>query len=357
MSEEQEQKTEEASQRKLDQAREKGQVTLSRDVVTGFMFAAIGAIVLLSPPLAASLARTTAAFFERPHQLPIDRSLFTAVLGEVGLVVAVPLALLAAAAVVGTLIQTGFLASGDKIRPKLSHISPMSGWKRIFSMRALAEFGKGLLKLVIVGAALAWVLLPVIDRLALLPGFSIEDTLRELYGFLVRMMMAGAGTMVALALLDYLHQRFQFLRSMRMSKQEVKEEYKQTEGDPHIKGRIRQIRAERARRRMMAAVPEASVVITNPTHFAVALQYEMQKSNAPKLVAKGTDLVALKIREIAKEHNVPIVENPPLARALHAAVDLDEEIPQEHYKAVAEVIGFVLRQQGKLKTPQSRAGL
>jgi flagellar biosynthesis protein FlhB len=357
MSEEQEQKTEEGSQRKLDQAREKGQVALSRDVVTGFMFAAIGALVLLSPPLAASLARTTAAFFERPHQFQIDRSLLTAVLGEVGLIVAVPLALLAAAAVVGTLIQTGFLASGDKIRPKFSHISPMSGWKRIFSMRALAEFGKGLLKLVIVGAALAWVLLPVIDRLALLPGFSIEDTLRELYGFLVRMMMAGAGTMVALALLDYFHQRFQFLRSMRMSKQEVKEEYKQTEGDPHIKGRIRQIRAERARRRMMAAVPEASVVITNPTHFAVALQYEMQKSNAPKVVAKGTDLVALKIREIAKEHNVPIVENPPLARALHAAVDLDEEIPQEHYKAVAEVIGFVLRQQGKLKTPQTRAGL
>ena len=108
---------------------------------------------------------------------------------------------------------------------------------------------------------------------------------------------------------------------------------------------------------MMAAVPEASVVITNPTHFAVALQYEMQQSNAPKVVAKGTDLVALKIREVAKEHNVPIVENPPLARALHAAVDLDEEIPQEHYKAVAEVIGFVLRQQGKLKTPQPRTGL
>jgi flagellar biosynthetic protein FlhB len=171
------------------------------------------------------------------------------------------------------------------------------------------------------------------------------------------MVLAGGGMMAGIALLDYLHQRFQFLRSMRMSKQEVKEEYKQAEGDPHIKGRIRQLRAERARRRMMAAVPEASVVITNPTHFAVALEYDMQKSNAPRVVAKGTDLVALKIREVATASNVPIVENPPLARALHAAVDLDEEIPQEHYKAVAEVIGFVLRQQGKLKTPQPRAAL
>jgi flagellar biosynthetic protein FlhB len=142
---------------------------------------------------------------------------------------------------------------------------------------------------------------------------------------------------------------------MRMSKQEQRDEYKETEGDPFIKGKLRQIRTQRARKRMMAAVPKASVVITNPTHFAVALQYEMASAGAPRVVAKGADLIAARIRELARQHNVPVVENPPVARALYAAVEIDQEIPPEHYKAVAEIISYVLRLKGKLAGTQAAA--
>jgi len=348
MAEEQEQKTEQPSQRKLEEAREKGQVTLSRDVVHWAMFLAIGTVVALAPPLATKLAGKLAVIIEQAPTLSLDR-LGSVLFGEVAILVAPLLAVMAFAAVAATLIQTGPLASTEKLRPKFSNISPASGWQRIASLRALMEFGKGLLKMVLVGAAVTWVVLPTIGRLQLLPGTASETLLADIHGLLLRMAFGGAAVMTAIAILDYLHQRFQFMQSMRMSKQEVKEEYKQTEGDPHIKGRIRQIRTERARKRMMAAVPDASVVITNPTHFAVALHYEIEKSNAPKVVAKGADNVAAKIREVAKANDVPIVENPPLARLLYAAVEIDEEVPPEHYKAVAEVIGFILRQQGKLK--------
>ena len=167
---------------------------------------------------------------------------------------------------------------------------------------------------------------------------------------LFKVLIAALSAMAVIAGADYLLQRFQFMKRNRMSKQEIKEEYRQTEGDPLIKGKIRQIRLERAKRRMIAAVPEATVVITNPTHFAVALKYESGKMAAPICVAKGVDALALRIREVAKEHEVPIVENPPLARALHAAVELDEAIPPEHYKAVAQVIGYVMRLTGKIRT-------
>jgi flagellar biosynthetic protein FlhB len=346
------QQTEEPSQRKLQQAREKGQVTLSRDVVNWAMFLAIGTIVALAPPLSAQLGRRLAAIIEQAHVVNLER-LAASLVGEVAILLLPLLGICVIAAVAATLLQTGPLASLQKLKPKLSNVSPLSGWKRLVSMRALGEFGKGILKTVLVGVAVAWVMLPTVDELELLPGRRTEEILAMLHGLLLRIVFTGAAVMTAVALLDYLHQRFQFLKSMRMSKQEVKEEYKQTEGDPHVKGRIRQIRAERARRRMMAAVPDASVVITNPTHFAVALHYEIDQSNAPKVVAKGADVIAAKIREVATANGVPIVENPPLARLLYAAVDLDEEIPPEHYKAVAEVIGFVLRQQGKLKPRQA----
>lgn len=352
MAEEQEQKTEQPSQRKLDEGRKKGQVALSRDVVHWGMFLAIGTVVALAPPLAAQLARKLGTLVEQAHALSLEK-VGGALLGEVAILMLPLLAVTVAAAVAATLIQTGPLASLEKLKPKLSHISLVSGWKRIASMRALTEFGKGVLKMAIVFAAATWVVLPDAAGLDLLPSLSTEALLADIHGLLLRMMLAGAAVMTAIVLLDYVYQRFQFMKSMRMSKQEVKEEYKQTEGDPHVKARIKQIRAERARRRMIAAVPDASVVITNPTHFAVALHYELEKSNAPKVVAKGADMIAAKIREVAKENGVPIVENPPLARVLYAAVEIDEEIPPEHYKAVAEVIGFVLRQQGRLKPRQA----
>jgi len=164
-----------------------------------------------------------------------------------------------------------------------------------------------------------------------------------------KVMFATLAAMMVIAGADYMFQRFQFTKRNKMSKQEVKEEFRQTEGDPVVKGRIRQIRMERAKRRMIAEVPKATVVITNPTHYAIALKYESGKTQAPVCVAKGVDALALRIRDKAKEHNVPVVENPPLARALYATVEVDEAIPVEHYKAVAQVIGYVMKLAGKLK--------
>jgi flagellar biosynthetic protein FlhB len=182
---------------------------------------------------------------------------------------------------------------------------------------------------------------------------TAEDIAGEIERLVLKLLLGVLMALSVLAGLDYFYQRLNFLRSLRMSKREVKEENKQSEGDPLIKGRLRQIRMERARRRMMAAVPKASVVITNPTHFAVALKYEMGAAGAPRVVAKGKDLIALRIRDLARENDVPVVENPPLARALHAGVELDHEIPPEHYKAVAEIISYVFRLKGKIRRAEA----
>jgi flagellar biosynthetic protein FlhB len=195
-----------------------------------------------------------------------------------------------------------------------------------------------------VAAALFWPVFGEAELYISLDAVALMDLLRDLSG---RMLVGVLAVVSVIAALDYLYQRFEFTKSMRMSRQELKDELKQTEGDPHVKARLRQIRMERARRRMMAAVPDADVVITNPTHFAVALVYDMETMAAPRLVAKGTDRIALRIREVAEEHDVPVVENPPLARALHAGVELDAEVSPEHYKAVAEVIGYVMRLRGE----------
>jgi flagellar biosynthetic protein FlhB len=267
---------------------------------------------------------------------------------------AVPLAVFMVAAVAGTLIQTGFLFAPEKIAPSLENLSLAKGFSRVFSVRGAMEFGKTLAKLAVVVAVAVMQMRPELDRLPIMSGMDAAQMLAEIGRLTLRL---GFGVFIALsfiAVLDYGFQRLSFLKSMRMSKQEVKEEHKQSEGDPMIRARLRQIRMERARRRMMAAVPTASVVVTNPTHVAVALKYEMGIEGAPKVVAKGAELIAQRIREIAKEHKVPIIENPPLARALYGAVEVDQEIPPEHYKAVAEVIGYVFRLQGKLKPRSTR---
>jgi flagellar biosynthetic protein FlhB len=300
----QSQKTEEPSQRRLAKARDKGQVVQSREVNNWFVIGtALGLVVFLGPSTARSIGAALLRYVEAPQTLGVDGALWPALdrtLATVGGALLLPMALLLAAAIAGALL----------LRPELERMSVLSG----------AEAGR---------------------------------TLGEIARLAARL---GLGVFLALtliAVLDYGYQRFSFMRSMRMSKQEVKEEHKQSEGDPVVRARLRQIRVERARKRMMAAVPTASVVVTNPTHFAVALRYEMGTEGAPRVVAKGADLIAQRIREVAAENKVPIVENPPLARALYGAVELDQEIPPEHYKAVAEIIGYVLRLQGKLR-PRAR---
>jgi flagellar biosynthetic protein FlhB len=219
----------------------------------------------------------------------------------------------------------------------------------MFGFEGLANLVKGFLKLGVVGAALWTVLWPERGRLESVMGEAPADVAGDMMHLLIRILIAALVAMAVLAAADYGFAYFQFMKRNRMSKQEIKDEFKQTEGDPTVKAKIKQVRQERARRRMMAAVPEATVIIANPTHFAVALKYESGEMAAPVCVAKGVDALALRIRAVAEEHEVPVVENPPLARALYASVEIDEAVPPEHYKAVAQVIGYVMRLTGKLR--------
>jgi flagellar biosynthesis protein FlhB len=345
-------KTEEPSERKLGEARGKGQVWNSREVGHWSMFLAAAMVLgMLGPGIAQSITRTITPFLEKPEQIPVDPGGLGGVLidmvVETGKPLAFPLLILLIAAIAPTVAQTGFLIATESIKPQLSKLNPLQGLKRIFSGNASIEMGKNLVKLAIVGAVAGWLLYPELLRIDQLIGVDIIDSVIELKTETLKLLIGIIAVMAVLAAGDVTYQRFAFYKKMRMSKQDVKEEYKQSEGDPMIKMRLRQIRMERARQRMMANVPKATVVITNPTHYAVALQYEPDQMPAPKVVAKGADLIAQRIRELAEEHKVPIVQNPPVARALFAAVDIDEMVPPEHYKVVAEIISFVFKLKRK----------
>ncbi len=347
------QKTEDASQRKLQHAREEGRVAQSREINTWFMLGASGILVLfVAPSLAQTLLLTLSACID-PQRFLVPNGIawgsVSAILGRVAAVLALPLGVLTAAAIAGTVVQTGFVFATERLRFDFSHLSPIAGLTRLCSLRSLVELSKSFAKVVIVGAVAAFMLRGEITRLSLVAALTPEQTIAEIEHFVLRLLFDILAVVTLLAGADYFYQRLQHLRSLRMTKREVKDEMKQSEGDPMVRARLRQIRTDRARRRMMAAVPGASVVITNPTHYAVALKYEMGAAGAPTVVAKGSDLVALRIREVAEENGVPVVENPPLARALHAGVEIDQEIPAEHYKAVAEIIGYVFRLKGKIK--------
>ncbi len=347
------QKTEEPSWRKLDEARQRGQVPQSREVTNWFViFGSAISLFIFAPGIALALRHTMIRFVEQAPLMHIDGvggAAIFASLAEVAKAVAPPLALMLVAGVAGVVLQTGLIFAPDKLHFDLEHISPLTGVKRMVSLRSVVEFLKGIFKMIIVGSVAMYLLMPELDRLNLLPSMGVAAMGQEMQALTMRIAIGVIAVLTVIAIADYTYQRISFRNSMRMSKQEQKEEYKQMEGNPFVKSKLRQIRTERARRRMMAAVPTASVVVTNPTHFAVALHYELNSAGAPRVVAKGADLIALKIREIARHHNVPIVENPPVARTLYAAVEIDQEIPPEHYKAVAEIIGYVFRLKGKLK--------
>jgi flagellar biosynthetic protein FlhB len=255
------------------------------------------------------------------------------------------------AAIAGNVIQHRLVWSADSLKPKFSKISPLAGLKRLFSRQAIANFVKGLIKLAVLGSVMVALLWPQRHRLEGLVSTDILGTLLLTRSLSLELLAVVVAILFLVAAADYLFQYRQWFERQKMSLREMKEEFKQTEGDPLVKGKIRQLRQARMRKRMMAAVPRASVIITNPTHYAIALQYD-RGMEAPVCLAKGVDAVALKIREVAGEHSIPIVENPPLARALHAAVEIDQAIPPEHYKAVAEIIGYVM----KLRRAAGRVG-
>jgi flagellar biosynthesis protein FlhB len=346
-------RTQDPTPKRLDEAIQRGDVVKSAEVSNWFMLGG-GTLVLMvfAGPAMGGLQTTLRGLLANASQLPADgpalMALMAKLLEEVGMTLGVPLLLLCLAAFAGTAIQHRIVFSAEPIRPSLSKISPVAGLGRLFSQQALVNFVKGLAKLALIGAVMAALLWPQRQRLAAIIGADPAAILPFTRSLTLQILGTVVAILAVIAGADYLFQYRQWYERQKMSVQEMKEEFRQTEGDPTVKGKLRQIRQQRARKRMMAAVPKASVVITNPTHFAVALQYE-RGMNAPVCVAKGADLIARKIREIAEQHEIPVVENPPLARALHATVELDQEIPQEHYRAVAEIIGYIMRLRGAVR--------
>jgi flagellar biosynthetic protein FlhB len=341
------QKTEDPTGRKLQEARDQGQVAKSPEVNNLLMILALTlAVVVFGGGMARDIVNMSLPFIETPDMVPTDIGHLTTMgwklLGMILLAGAAPLVIALFAAFGAGYLQFGLILSGESLMPSLEKISPLAGLKRIFSMRSLSDFLKGLLKIVVVGAIVYVVVTPSVGDLHKLIGMEVIQLLGVIADLLKRLLFTVFAAMVVIALADVLYQRYEHIKGLRMSRQEIKDEMRESEGDPMIKGRLRQLRMERARKRMMAEVPKADVVVTNPTHYAVALKYDAQMAS-PKVVAKGVDQVAQKIREIAKEHDVPVVENPPLARGLYAAVDIDQEITPEFYKAVAEVIGYIYR--------------
>ena len=342
-----EDKTEDPTQKRLDQALERGDVVKSQELNTWFVIAAatlvmstfsgsIGTAVLV--PMRNLIANSWMIHTDGAGLLALARSLSFAVIAAIG----VPILMVMLAAIAGNMMQHRLVWSGEPLKPNFGKISPLAGAKRLFGKQAAANFAKGIFKLVLLGTVMVMILWPERLRLESLLHMDVSELLGVTISLTKHLMGSVVALLALVAIGDYLFQYRQWYERQKMSVQEMKEEFKQSEGDPHVKGRIKQLRVQRAKKRMMAQVPKASVIITNPTHYSVALAYDRSMS-APICVAKGVDVLAFKIREIAKEHDIPIVENVPLARALYATVDIDKEIPVEHYHAVAEIIGYVMR--------------
>ncbi len=345
-------KTEDASQKKIEDSFKKGQVFSSREISNFFLM--LGLTFFMAWVAAWLMQRISgglAGYITRPDSIQMDTTAIGYLMNDLAWNMlgwmAIPFAVMVLVALIAGTVQRPFVFSAEPLKPQVSRISPVSGFKRIFSGKSFVEFFKGILKICFIGYIIYHILRSEFSYLMPLMDGDTFGLLAFLEHATMRILVAVTITLFFLSMADYLYQRFDFYKRLRMTKQETKDEYKQQEGDPHVKQRLRGIRRERARKRMMADVPKADVIITNPTHFAVALQYDPSSMQAPKLLAKGADKVALRIREIGEEHKIIVVRNPPVARMIYDSVDVDEFIKMEHYKAVAEIIGYVYKLRGK----------
>ncbi len=338
----QEDRTEAATPRRLQRAREEGQVAISRELVTFAGLAAVTLVmVMAAPAVIHDLAVRLSAMLSRGYQLREPAALRLA--GAALLYAAAPFVLAASiGGVAAVLLQTRFLLSAKALRADLSRISPQAGLRRLLGPDNLMEAGKSLAKVALVGIVLWRVILADLPALLHAPFTDPKQLLAGAAAPVLHVILVVLVAQGAIAGLDFFWVTLRHSRTLRMSRHDVLDEQKETEGDPRVKARQRQIRMVRARKRMLAAVPKATVVITNPTHYAVALAYKREKQAAPKVVAKGLDSLAARIREVAEANHVPLVANPPLAHALYR-VEVDSEIPAEHYQAVAEIIAYVWR--------------
>jgi len=345
-------KTEKATPRRRQEAREKGQVARSGDVAPAMII--LGVFALLGI-MGSFLMEVVTGLFHRDlteyfHWQVTDRSvqlILTEMLWEMAKILLPLFGLVLFLGVAGNLLQVGVLFTTQPLKMDVNRLNPVEGMKRIFSLRALVEFVKSLLKFIVITVAVGWVIWLEREELILLAQWPLIGTLKYVGAMVVKTGLTAGVLLLVLAVFDYFYQRYDHEKKLRMSKQEVKDELKRTEGDPLIRSRIKERQRALAMRRMMQEVPHADVVITNPTHYAVALKYDMDKMPSPQVVAKGKGHVALRIREIAQEHNVVIVENPPLARLLYSSTEVGDWIPPEMFQAVAEVLAYVYQVTGR----------
>ena len=346
------QKTEEPTPKKLEESRKKGQVALSRELNSWVMLLAATILVGgFGPGILSKLSLDLKEYIDKAHEFSGSAEGTAEIMQQAAMqtlgTLFMPFLFLIVAAIAGPLMQVGPLFAAEAVKPKLSKVSPLQGMKRLFSKRSLVEFAKGIFKITLIAIVGVILFLPFYEGIDSIMGISMEQAMVLLRELFIRFMIASLMILIVMTVIDVTFTRVEHHQKMRMTKQEIKDEYKQAEGDPHVKAKLRQLRAEKSRQRMMAAVPEADVVVTNPTHFSIALKYDPETMDAPVCAAKGVDQIALNIREVAKEHDIVLYENKPLARVLYDTVDIDEVIPPEHYKAVAEIISFVFKLKGK----------
>ncbi len=343
-------KTEKATPKKLQDARQKGQVAQSREIPSvmvllsalmifyfggGWMFGKLSDIMI-------SAFRQ---LFHPEFKIETAHGLLGEFFSDIFVLLAPLMTAVAIAGILANVIQTGFLITSEPLVPKMNKFNPISGIKRLFSLRSLVEVVKAVLKVIIIGGMAYIMLRGEMDQIPALVQLGINDILAFMGKISLKLGFYTCLVLAVLAAVDFVFQQYQHARDMRMTKQEVKDEHKQREGDPQVRSRIRAIQRELAMQRMMAAVPEATVVITNPTHLAIALKFE-RSMQAPLLVAKGAGLIAERIKEIANQNDIPIIEQKPLARTLYKSVEIDQYIPAELYHAVAEILAYVYRLKG-----------
>ena len=348
-------KTEKATPKRRRDERKKGNVLMSRDAVA--VATLIGSLFMVQAMSGIFVSRIRELWYlcfayigSSSVMVPsnIMAQLLKIVIMTFAVIAGPFLAVTAVLAVGVTFYQTKMLVTSEPLKPKFSRLNPLQGIKRLFSLHSIIEALKGILKISVLLILIYNYYTNVVLSFSRFLDLSLGQSCSILFQDIITLVIQIAVAFAVLAFFDYLYQWWDYERRLRMSKQEIKEEYKQTEGDPQVKGKIRQIQRQRAQQRMMQQVPEADVVIRNPTHYAVALRYREEEDNAPRVLAKGMDELALRIVKVAEENGVHVVENVPLARSLYASVELDREIPPDLYNAVAEVLVYIMKLDKKL---------
>lgn len=346
-------KTEKATPKKRQDAKNKGQVAKSQDVNTAIVMLSVFMLLMVTGSyMKEAIIGLFTEFFQGSMLTELTeenvQTIFLDILKKTARLLAPVMAVALISGIAANLMQTGFLFSTEAIQFKLEKIDPIKGFKRIFSMRAIVELLKSILKISFVGLVTFFVIWQRMDEIMTLSQRSVDAAMAILADITLKVGLYASAALLFLSLLDYLYQKYDFEKSIRMSKQDIKDEYKNIEGDPRIKSKIKQKQREMAMQRMMQEIPKADVVITNPTHYAIALKYDEQKLDAPYVIAKGVDFVAQKIKYVAKENDIVMMENRPLARSLYDQTEIGQAIPEEFFKAVAEILAFVYKTKGKI---------